>query len=472
MPVTTQHAQYSAIQEDWGACRDAAAGSKAIKAQGERYLPKLSGMSDDEYLAYKTRALWYGATGRTIQGMAGCIFRKPPMFEVPDALTPDLKDITLTGMPLEDFSRTIIREVLEVGRFGVLVDMGRDVQPQDGRTVPRPYWVGYRAEQIINWATTHRDGDTVLSMVVLQETHATPDPDDPFTDKQETQYRVLWLQAGQYRIDLYRKIQGQAERETWAIAETITPMFRGQPLPYIPFQFFNACDISPAVERPPLLDLADLNLSHYRNSADHEHGIHFTALPTPWVAGFPTDTVLKIGSSVAWVSNDVNAKAGMLEYTGDGLGTLERSMDRKERLMAVLGARMLEEQKRAAESADSQRIRGAGEHSVLADMSRAVSSGITNALRWHAWWTGADQDAVTASLNQEFVEAAMGPAELAELLKAWQGGAIAHETLYHNLERGGLTRPDVPFEEEKVLIDQQAPAQLPLPDSDPQEPFS
>lgn len=39
---------------------------------------------------------------------------------------------------------------------------------------------------------------------------------------------------------------------------------------------------------------------------------------------------------------------------------------------------------------------------------------------------------------------------LRELVTVWQGGAIAKATLYHNMERSGLTRPAVGFEQEQA----------------------
>ncbi len=42
-----------------------------------------------------------------------------------------------------------------------------------------------------------------------------------------------------------------------------------------------------------------LNLDHYRLDADYKHGVHFTALPTAWVAGFEKKEELTIGSRTA-----------------------------------------------------------------------------------------------------------------------------------------------------------------------------
>jgi hypothetical protein len=90
---------------------------------------------------------------------------------------------------------------------------------------------------------------------------------------------------------------------------------------------------------------------HYRLRADYRRGMHFTALPTAWVSGFDKAATLRIGSSTAWVTDTPGASAGFLEYTGQGLTTFERAMDRDEKLMAILGARLLESQKRVGEAA-------------------------------------------------------------------------------------------------------------------------
>lgn len=51
---------------------------------------------------------------------------------------------------------------------------------------------------------------------------------------------------------------------------------------------------------------------------------------------------LRIGSSTAWVTETPGATAGFLAFTGQGLETFECAMDRDERLLAVLGSRLLE----------------------------------------------------------------------------------------------------------------------------------
>ena len=79
------------------------------------------------------------------------------------------------------------------------------------------------------------------------------------------------------------------------------------------------------------------------------------------MSGFDKSASLRIGSSTAWVTETAGATAGFLEFTGQGLQTFERAMDRDEKLLAVLGSRLLEGQKKVAETAQAIELRQSGE---------------------------------------------------------------------------------------------------------------
>lgn len=134
-----------------------------------------------------------------------------------------------------------------------------------------------------------------------------------------------------------------------------------------------------------------MNLDHYRLDADYKHGMHFTALPTAWVSGFDKNETLKIGSSTTWTTDTPGASAGFLEYTGQGLTTIERALDRDERMMAVLGARLLERQKKVGETAQSIELRQGGESSIAGSIAGSVSASMTQILRWVYWWNSTEE---------------------------------------------------------------------------------
>jgi hypothetical protein len=468
VPVTTPHPDYAKSVEAWQRCRDVIEGSDAVKAAGETYLPRLSGQTVysevderglftrwiDEYANYKQRALFYEATTRTVQGLVGAIFRKEPMWTVPAAIEAHFKDITLTGIPFVAMATTLVRELISVGRYGVLVD----IEPGEVLS-PRPRWSGYPAEAIVNWPRNLSDWQQPGAFVVLRETVSVPG-DDPFMFEDVPQYRVLSLDAeGFYQVDLWRQVRERPE--TWAIAETFMPSIRGARLDYIPFCFSSPTTLTPMVERPPLLGIVEVNLSHYRSSADLEHGRHFCGLPTPWVKDGPTETKLKIGSGVAWMLG-ANGAAGMLEFTGQGLGALEKALEEKEAKMAALGARLLENPRSGVEAAETIRLRTQGEHNFLQTVAKTASQALIMLLQFHARWLRIPEERITVELNDDFVEMQLSPQDLLALLQTWQSAGISRESYLYNLQRGEILAPDVTIEEEMARIDAQAPLTLPL----------
>ena len=457
--VTTVHPAARDMAHAWQRCRDTFAGGDAVKVRGEDYLPKLDGQTPAEYVAYQKRADFYGAVARTVSGLAGAVFRKPPTVLIPDAYKAHLEDVTSEGVPFDPFAKMLVEEGLLMGRVGILVDL-----PTQPAATARPYWVVYRTEQIINWRTAVRDGRRVLTLVVLKET-VTADTADTFGHTMATQYRVLELLPGVggdvYTVTLYTKA---AEGDEWVPSVPTTPTRRGEVLRYIPFVFLNPEGLTSDVSKPPMLDLVDMNLSHYRSSADLERARFYVASPTPYICGFrqlqtapdpaTKQPEFRIGSAVAWTFESADTKVGMLEFTGQGLSELRNALQDKQELMAVLGARLLEAQKADSEAAATVKLRHAGDESVLKKLTMAVDLGLTQALRWHVWWAGSDAPAeqVKVTLNADVFQVVASSDLVTKLLMAVQAGRMSHETFYWNLQRAELTRPGVSFEEEEQTI--------------------
>ena len=128
MPVNTPSAEYLAAAPKWERCRDAYEGGDAIKLKGRKYLPALDSHERNgtflpengaaKYAKYLERSLWYNATARTVDGLAGGIFQKAPKITAPEAVVPHLSDVTLTGQSAEMFALQAAKDVLQVGRNG------------------------------------------------------------------------------------------------------------------------------------------------------------------------------------------------------------------------------------------------------------------------------------------------------------------------------------------------------------------
>lgn len=473
MAVDFQHKDYRARVEQWKRARDVMAGRDAILTAGQDYLPKLADQSPEEYAKYAKRAKWYGASWRTVQGLVGMMFRKAPELVVPEEIKPYLEDIDMAGTPIHQFLKDASTEALGMGRVGLLVDYPK--KPAGEITLAeaeqgglRPKIVSYKTESIINWRKRRVKNKTVLSLVVLCEMAAKINPENIWEEQYEKRWRVLDLDDRNfYRVRMFKKNdRGEDEQ----IGPDEYPLMDGQKMEYIPFYPVSPDGLDIVPYEPSLLDLFDLNLHHWRVSADYEHGCHFTGLPTPWIAGYsPAQNEkgeitekLMVGSTAAWTFPDPQAKAGYLEFTGQGLSALKANLEHTEAQMAVLGARMLAPEKKQVETATTSNIQKNGETSALADLALSLSQAVTAALKTFVQWAGKPVDKVKAEINREFMPSTMDPSMIAALVSAWQSQAIDFDTMIWNFKRGDLVRETDTAEDIQAAIDA-APPPAPEP---------
>ena len=203
MAVNTTHPDYDASALDWSRARDVLSGEDAVRAAGEKYLPRLDSQTDEEFVAYRKRASFFNATARTADGYVGLMFRRPPFVKAPEssagvgkALADFLNDADLFGTTFGAYAKNVVWEVMGVGRAGSLVDWEDEVEQ-------RVYVSLYLAEQIINWHVERVNGRTVPTLIMLRETVTKPPGPgaDEFVPETVDQIRVLRLVAGDMVAD-------------------------------------------------------------------------------------------------------------------------------------------------------------------------------------------------------------------------------------------------------------------------------
>jgi len=276
MPVNSTHADYDLMLAAWLRARDVFAGEDAIKAAGERYLPKLAEQSQADYDAYRTRGSFFNATARTVEGFIGLIFRRDPTVKLPDraagvgsALRVFAEEVDLLGTSLYAHARNVVSEVITVGRAGTLIDW-------QGEGEPRAYVVRYNAEAILNWKIERVGGRNEVTLVVLHEygrnlIPGTKVAGDEYDEELIPQLRVLRLVPGnqmtedggrrtegwQYVVEVWQeKVTSRRYRKgEWVLVDQRVPMRLGKPLEHIPFVFHGSCHSLPHVDKLPLADI-------------------------------------------------------------------------------------------------------------------------------------------------------------------------------------------------------------------------
>lgn len=431
-------------------CRAAVAGQDAVAALTTEILPRPAGMTEREYGSYVARALYMNATQRTHDSLVGMVMQKPAQAEMPNALADLASYIDGRGSRLEDFARMAVSEVLEVGGWLAVVDHperpeGVITAAQERALGLRPVVSYYPRESVLETRTGFVNGNEEFTFLKLAETWI--EDVDEWTQEAREAVRVYDMAEGRVRVRVYRKTAAG-----WVLYNEAFPTARnGKGLTYIPAVAFGP--ESNRFGKPPLLDLIDVNLAHFRNSADMEHALHFTGLPTPYVSGVdPGDLPsLTLGSATGHVFQSEHAKIQFATYGAEGLASLKQAMDDKVQMMAALGARMLAPESRAAESGEALAIRRGGENSALAKVADSVSRSIVLVLETLAEWEGIT-GAISYSLNTDYLPNRMNPQELTALMAAWQAGGLTSEELFERMKAGGIIRDDMDYAEHEAAL--------------------
>lgn len=473
--VDKQHDQYKQAAEDWDLVRACIEGERAVKDAGTNYLPKPNGFNAEQYQEYLTRADYFNATGRTVDGLTGLVLRKRPLLSGSEieAVIPLQNNATRSGKSILDLAEETVDEVIKVGRAGLLVDYPRMDDESGSITIAeaqriglRPYVRLYPAEAIINWRMTVINGEEVLTMVVLREEHEA-EGESEYDTGTSTKYRVLTLEDSEsesryYRIRLIRIEEshdlGELVRVEVVELDTVARR-NGESVREIPFVFVGTVSTMPDIQKSPIIDVARANLSHYRTSADIEWGAHKSALPTFVITGHDRDASdgpLYIGADTAMTLREPDAKAFFLEFTGAGMGVLLSLEQAKRDRMAVLGARMLEADKRMVESAETAMLHRQGEHATLSSIAHTVSDAITRQLRTAALWNGATPDQVEEielTLNTDYFPHPITSADMLAIMRTWQEGGVTWAELTEYLQRGEIADPAMTPDERREAID-------------------
>lgn len=448
----TKSTYYKAMHPKWAKISTLLQGEEAIKAAGKAYLPQLTGQTPAEYEAYKNRGSFFNAFAKTVEGLTGAVVRKEPSIETNPKVDELLGDVTLSSESIQEVIRVVIREVISFGYYGILVDMPpseNDVIPTDAT----PYFAMYPCTSILNFRTVQIGDEDKLVLLALQEFTSRENPENPLELIPVEHIRLMEIVEGKLMVRVFEKTKADKQgNDQWIqVGEDLFPKIKGKNLDFIPFVFFGCITNTPIPQAPPMNDLGNLNVKHWQVSVDYYHGLHYCGMPTPWAAGFGKSSELYIGAMKAWVSEDPQAKCGFLEFTGTGLTAMVTALDKLEKQMAVMGARMLEEQKKASEAADTVRMRYSGDTATISTIVSSVEQGIIKAIDLLGEWMGIEAN-TEVRMNREFVAQRLSAQDITALLQAYNGGGMSLDTFLYNLQVGELLPPDRTIDDEKAMI--------------------
>jgi hypothetical protein len=421
-----------AMMPDWGVMAAVTRGTNYIRDLSETYLPQEPREDEDAYRTRVDRSVLSPYTSRLIETAAGAILRKPIQIEGDPYWQQLAEDIDGLGSNINEYARRALVSSLTYGHSAILVDYpaaaGARNLAEERAMGRRPYFVHVDAPQI--WGWRKETGTNRLLQVRIHDYDVRPL--NEFGEEQVEEMRVIY--PGKY--DLYTLGQDVVEFSA-------TGGYSLDEIPLVPI-YSNRRGLLTSL--PPLLDIANLNITHYQRQADLIHALHIAAMPTLVLEGWDDTT----GSSTMGVNYAIAMQPGNKAYYVQADATsFDAQMNELESLaaqMSTLGVTKLFGQKFVAESAEAKRIDQAQSNSVLSILSQELESCLNQAFAFAARYVGMEPP--TIIVDRDFDYYRLIGQDVSVLAQLNEMGKISDTMLLEILRRGEILPDTIDVEGE------------------------
>lgn len=403
-PATTSQA-YDCMAPRWNVIETLLGGTEAMRAAGETYLPKHTEETQTGYDERVQAAVLLNMVEQTLDTLSGKPFCEPIKVneDVPAGIAETiLMDVDLQGNNLDVFARQWFREGMAKALAHVLIDFPRPTPRTDGqpRTLAddraeglRPYWVLVKPECLLFARAAVVNGVEVLQHVRILE-HYTEQVG--FAEVCKRRIRVLEPGLVQLWEPVERK--NNSQKEEWTkVDEWPTG------LTYIPLVTFYADRQGFMEGKPPLLDLAWLNVAHWQSTSDQRHILTVTRFPLlacSGASGEDSDPVV-IGPNKVMYNPDPQGKFYYVEHTGAAIEAGRKDLQDLEGQMAGYGAEFLKK-KPGTQTATARALDSAEATSDLSAMVGVFEDAIAQALDITAEWLRLGVEGGTVELVKDY----------------------------------------------------------------------
>jgi len=426
--VGDPNAAWYAQEPHWILIEDLMGGTYGIRRKHRRYLPQEPRELDESYDNRLARSVVPPYYQRLERMLAGMLTRKPvKLQDVSDAIREQLFDVDMQGNDLNVWTYETARKLVRYGHIGCLVDA-----PSNGG---RPYWCTYTPRQILGYRTEQQDGQQRLTQLRLQETVLEADPDSKYGEKQIDQVRVLT--PGQYQI------HQREDNGNYKVVDEGTTS-----LDQIPFSVAYSNRVGFMESRPPLEDIAELNLKSYQVQSDLDNQLHISAVPMLALFGFPSSAEEVSAGPGEALAFPADGRAEYIEPQGRSFDFQFKRLDQIALQINELGLSAVLGQKLSAETAASKMIDRSQGDSTMMVIAQNVQDMIDNSLKFHAQFMGQQEAAGSCTVNRDFIGARLEPADVNALLQLYTAGTITKETLLMQLSDGEVLGDDFDVQEE------------------------
>jgi len=386
------------MMKGWEILKAVTLGTEYLRENSETFLPIEPREDYSAYLARVNRAVFSPFTQRLVRAAAGLILRKPISL-VGDPYWTDIfaKDVDGCGSDLDEYARRLLLCSLTYGHCHTLVDFpaptGARSLAEERELNRRPYWIEVDPDNIYGWRLDREVNYGNLIQVRIKEKAVVPDGE--FGEKVYDQIRVI--EPGQYRI--YRQAEAKKDMQggypypnafdaTDATSDYELVESGDYSLGQIPLVTTYAGKTDTLTSKPPLLDIAYLNLAHFQRQADLIHSLHIASQPILVLEGWD-DQTKDVTTSVNYaMATQPGNKVYYVEPAANAFEAQSNEIRELQIQMATLGISTLSQQKFVAESADARRLDRVDTNSMLSMVSLDLEQSLQKAFNLAADYVG------------------------------------------------------------------------------------
>ena len=397
------------MMKGWEIMKAVSEGTDYLRTNSEAFLPLEPREDYDAYLARVNRAVFSPFTQRLIRAAAGLVLRKPITL-IGDPYWTEMFKMDVDGCKsdLDEYARRVLMCSLTYGQSHILVDYpapsGAVSLAEERQQNRRPYWIEVDPTNLYGWRLDREANYGNLVQVRIGERAVLPDGE--FGEKIYEQVRVI--EPGRYRV--FR--QKEEMQELYDVEDSTYAGSFSAPendvdyglvesgdfsLGEIPLVTIYSGKVDNLVSKPPLLDIAHLNLAHFQRQADLIHSLHVASQPMLVLEGWDDQTKdMSISVNYAMATQPGN-KVYYVEPASSAFEAQSAEIDELQRQMATLGISTLSQQKFVAESADARRLDRVDTNSMLSMVSMELEQKLQKAFNLSADYVGIDPPEVKIS---------------------------------------------------------------------------
>lgn len=429
-------------------------GTEAMRAAGEKYLPKEIAETATRYENRIKRSVLTNFYNDTVKEIVSKVFSKP--IELGQDMSETTKgwceNIDLNGSNLDTFAQQVFKDALEDAGIGfIYVDMPQSIP---GATLAaeralniRPYFTFVRARDVLGWKTQTIDNVERLTQFRIAETATKPNPDDEFTEICVNRVRVIEPN----RVRVYEEVETDGKKD-WIIVQDIAVTIGEVPVSVC---YLNKTGFMTAL--PPLEDLGWLNLLHWQSSSDQRNILHVARVPILFGKGFEEDKQIEISSSAMVKCENVESDLKFVEHNGNAIDSGRADLQDIEQLCRDFGL-CLFMPRSGSQTATGQAINAADTYSMVQSWALAMGDCIEQAFVFAARWIRQDADtAGSVTMNTDYGITAQSATDLDTLNKARTSGDISRKTYLSELKRRDVLSSAVDIEAELDAIENEGP---------------